>query len=370
MSHPFDENTETDKRTQFLSLVELIIKTQTSIDLLKDEMKIEHFSSSDQEKIDNYKTKQEFSDFKVEEIAAAYFFQKSDYKNKVKQLFYEQNADTLFSKDRIYISSLYRACIRLPFFYGTVFTGLSLDKENLKFYRPGEIIFWTSFVDASIDNSIYLKNSEINFIFEIVNSRVKDFSNVSNMEHYVFLPFTYFEVIEVKSEENRYFIKLSEIGTENFASNKTILWIDDKPQNNLPVIKYILKNKHHKSNIKQFTSTEVILAYLADKTTILNNKLDHLRIVTDVARFEDGVLNNEAGINLIKNLRLYFSYHEKILLYSGLNGYASLKQRKDIDDLNIICTHDVQVCLGFLLFMDNYTNPGNIFIEKRETQNN
>ena len=370
MSRLIDENTEIDKRTQIGNLLELINNTETSLDLLKDEMKIEHFSRSDQVEIDYYKTKQEFSDFKDEEIAAAHFFKQSDYKNKMKQLFHEENVDNLFSKNRIYISSLYRAFKRLPFFYGSVFTGMSLKSENLSAYGHGEIILWTSFVDASKDNSIYLKSSEINFIFEIVNSRVKDFSNISKMEHYVFLPFTYFEVIEVKSEENRYFIKLSEIGIENFANNKTILWIDDYPQNNLPVIKYILNNKYN-SNIKMFRSTDVALAYLADNETILKNKLDHLRIVSDVARFEDGVLNSEAGINLIKTLRLeYFGYQEKILLYSGLSSYKKLKQRQDIDDLNIICTHDVQVCLGFLLFVDNYTKPGNIFLEKRETQNN
>ena len=366
--HSKKDNSEaenvTEKRTKNENMLALM--NAAKIDLLNSETNDRICEGINRQEWVKFKSirNTEFTNY---EIVSVFFFKtNSDYKNHIRELYNDDNYQKLFKKNSLNIQSLFTAFQKLPFYYGTVLTGMSLGNENLSAYQAGNIILWKTYVECSDNRSKYVEETFLDAIFEIVNARLKDFSKFYGDKQYFFMPFTYFEVIQVKREENRYFIKLSEIGPDDFTVNQTVLWVDDKPENNLEIIKSL-----NEKNIivKLLTSTEFALHYLGDNNSLLDKSLNSLRIVTDAVRIEDGKENYEAGIKLVKDLR-NFGYQEKILMYVGRQSYDLLKKLNEIkindnlkiNDLNIICTNYRPKCLEFVTFETSYTTRDNIFM--------
>lgn len=112
--------------------------------------------------------------------------------------------------------------------------------------------------------------------------------------------------------------KLEKLISSTEKKEKTILWVDDKPENNFNVVKYLEKQEYKVSISK---STDDAL----NKIKVNPNKYDY--IISDMNRFENGE-NKEFAGELLYNSLKSLNINTPILFYSaGGSQNEELKSR-------------------------------------------
>lgn len=125
---------------------------------------------------------------------------------------------------------------------------------------------------------------------------------------------------------------LSELPSPATFKKNVIVWVDDKPSNNLEIIG---KMDSAKCEILQLTSTKMAEIWMKEFAWILNWKGIKLRMISDMVRLEEKEKTNYyAGIDLLEVLYNEYGYTTPMLIYCSDTKQAEVniserKIRKD-----------------------------------------
>ena len=243
-----------------------------------DSNEINYKNQKDLKKINDIKDKlSSLKCLKDEEILAVYIYT-SDLRDSTGTSVYTQVNDILRQKllekikgYKVFISLLCKAIFKLANVWDTVYRGTLLTKEEIEDYKQGDTIMWNAFSSSSIDRERaegFSKpgnnhnQNEKSVILKINLARaplIDKLSRFPQEKEVLFSAFTCFEVKSIQlTKDIKGFefteIEMTEIGTENNAEKKILIWVD----NNLKYISSTLNREidENKIQLKTITSTE------------------------------------------------------------------------------------------------------------------
>eukprot|EP01084_Bolivina_argentea_P204957 350120_1 len=143
-------------------------------------------------------------------------------------------------------------------------------------------------------------------------------------------------------------IKMKQIQTPR--SGKVIVWVDDEPKNNM---RFIYELEKQNISVIICVSTKEAELILNNYQWILRLKNGDIRIVTDMVRMENEKRIFDAGINLIKLLRMKYKYNHKVLIFCG-DVVSAKKQCIESNIVeNVYVTVSSKVLRSFVAFDEN-----------------
>jgi hypothetical protein len=235
-------------------------------------------------------------------------------------------------------SPLIQGVRSLPRYVGKVYRGVVL-KESATHFLVHSVLIWHGFTSASKSESKarnFLKLSKSKstdekmqrVMFHIHSKSGREIDELSfypQEEEVVFRPATYFRIMSIQQDGDILLIEVVEIH-ESLSGEKTLIWIDDCPESkdNAWIRKVI---ETERVTVVSLTSTEEAFEFFQHNKDILTRGIDHVRIVTDMTRFEKGQLNIEAGIDVVKILRNLLGYSQPLMIYTS-EKYQSENQDK------------------------------------------
>ena len=215
----------------------------------------------------------------------------------------------------IFINNIIRGIKYFPYYKGKIYRGFK-DYKNLEVYKKGEIICWKNIISFSKLESIAREKFSNNegMIFELESISSRDISSISlNKEEkeILLLPYSCFEIMEVIDEKNKpTYVKLKEIPLP-FSPN-IIFWVDDDPRRNYSLA---FKLEMEGKSILFCVSTEDALRLIHNCSYLLHFGKSNFKIITDMVRVENGVINYYAGIDLLKELFNEYEYKYEVMIY-------------------------------------------------------
>jgi ubiquitin C len=231
----------------------------------------------------------------------------------------------------------------------TVYRGIRGFRKTQD-YKKGEIVSWNRISAMSKNRSVaegFTDYTGMLFIVEALTAReIHQVSMYPKEDEVLLLPHCHFEVLDVQDKPNQpAIVYLREIAIPR--SSKVIFWVDDNPQNNVDMI---TKIESTGGSCVMCTSTKDALLLLRSYRWLMHLEEGNFRIVTDMVRLEDGKMNYNAGIDLIKEIRKKYHYSHKIMIYCG-----------DVQKARENCISAVQSLEG--IFITNSTSELSNFIE-------
>ena len=198
--------------------------------------------------------------------------------------------------------------------------------KDLSGYKKGEVVCWKRLSAFSKNKAeslrFCLKYSAHHALFEVnsIDGRyIAPISRYSKEEEVLFLPHSHFKVLQdpikmkdEKSKKEYFYIKLQQVQIPR--SPKIVVWVDDNPQNNK---KWIHKLEKQAISVVTCITTADAISIMNTYKWILMLRGSAIRIVTDMHRNEDGISKPTAGIELIKQLRERYGFHNDILIFTG-----------------------------------------------------
>ena len=217
-----------------------------------------------------------------------------------------------FSKWDVFLSYLSCGLKEMRFFNGIVYRGV---KDFSVKYTVGQRIYWprmSSFSKSKEIASRFLNENGTLFEVEVISAKdISKFSVFPKEEEVLLMPNTAFEVMNVIFVPNGpLIVKLQEI--PDARSENIIFWVDDNPVNN-----QVIAAKFEKKGFSFIfcISTKQAMDAIARHRWIWSLQKQNLKIITDMTREEDGVMNYEAGICLIEEILKNFKYSFDILIH-------------------------------------------------------
>jgi len=237
---------------------------------------------------------------------------------RIKQLGKVLRESEDFSQWKVYLKNLLNGLKAMPYHRGKVYRGMkNLQEEDLKPYKKGENIIWKSITGLSKKPDVAKRFSNAKGAIlevEVYSSRdISSLSEYADEEEVLMLPYSCFEVVDVITKENEpVYIKLKEIPTPR-APN-VIFWTDDKPEGNYTIAKEV---EQRDISVVFCVSTNDALKVIEKYRWLLYFENADFKIVTDMVRFEDGVANYTAGVDLVEKLVKDYQYNFEILIFCG-----------------------------------------------------
>lgn len=213
-----------------------------------------------------------------------------------------------------------------PFFKGKGFRGVP-DFQDKNLYKKGEIVTWKGISSMTKNKEMAeMYTNENGTLFEIELVSAKDISSASYFpceDEIIVMPYSYLEVIDVKDQPGQtFYVYLREISAPQTLN--LILWVEDNPEN---VYEYARNLEISGKSVVFAQSTQDAIKFIDNFIWLLNLKETNLKIVTDMTREENGILNYQAGIDLVEALFSCFDYNFKILCFCS-NTNLALKNAK------------------------------------------
>lgn len=298
-----------------------------------------------------------------EEIALSLYTSNAFYK-ELNDAWRQVNPDKI--KKYAYLASLFIKGFRnLPAHEGEVYRGTVLNIED---YKMDQTICWKGFTSTSLDQKMALEflkgrniepgSAEKKVFFTIKGKSGRNIENISFFpleREIVFRGYTSFKVTSIlKPKENDInditYIALEEEG-EDSRGSKILLWVDD---NDLTDEHKQIRNAYEKERvtfIRQKTTAQA-MEYLRKEKHLLQRDSSGFRIVTDMARIENGTLVIDAGLYFIQQVKISFpEYNQPIMVFTGLR-YEAANARKFVSAgiKNVIVTSSISKASDFVSF--------------------
>ncbi len=217
------------------------------------------------------------------------------------------------SKWKVYLNTFLNGLKSMSYYRGQVYQGWNY--KDLKTYQKGETVSYKAISSFSKNRDVAEKFSNGNgtiFQVEVLSSR--DISSLSiylGEEEVVMPPYSYFEVTNVIEAPGKpVIVEMKEIPTPR--TPKVVLWIDDNPERNYGLVQKIEKNQ---ISCLFCLSTKDAVRVIERHQWLLYLESPDFKIITNMARIEDGVLESQAGVDLIHKLVMEYRYFFEILIF-------------------------------------------------------
>ncbi|CAD8107787.1 unnamed protein product [Paramecium primaurelia] len=224
--------------------------------------------------------------------------------------------------------------------------------QDAKTYERDKTIQWRDIQAISLKEKVgqSFSNKE-GMIFQIEMISSKDISQISvypNEQEVIMMPFSTYRVLNVKQDDNQpIIVSMREIP---FAknTNNIVLWVDDNPQNNYQIAKKC-ETQNNKLSIIFCTSTNDAIQMINSHKWLLLLKKSQLRIITDMVRIENFIINYTAGVDLLNLLHKELNYNGEVLIFTQDEKQA-IKNLKQTSYHNYQVTRNQSVLENFIRF--------------------
>lgn len=98
------------------------------------------------------------------------------------------------------------------------------------------------------------------------------------------MPFTYFIIDRMKTGREIEEIWLSEMPTPITFTKNIILWVDDRPSNNLAEIEQIYSEFRHSVEVLQLTSTRMVEEWMKLFSWMGMREGSQIKVISDMVR--------------------------------------------------------------------------------------
>lgn len=173
-----------------------------------------------------------------------------------------KTAQTGSTKEFIFTSCLIQTLKKLANFVGVTHRGVRDFRFSTLKFKVGDVFNWKSFTSSSASLEVSMKFiGKCGSIFHIncLSGRdISAFSFYPKEEEVLLLPFTYFIVDRMETQSDIEEVWISEMPTPVTFAKDIILWVDDKPSNNLREIEKIRGASKDSIEILQLTSTRMV----------------------------------------------------------------------------------------------------------------
>jgi len=267
-----------------------------------------------------------------------------------------------------YIVALFIKGFRnLSAYQGEVYRGTVLDLSQ---YKVGEVILWKAFTSTSLDKKMAIEflqgrtvkegdpSKKVLFTIQSKSGRrIEEISFFRNEREIVFRGYTSFKIMSISAPKENdseiYHVELEEV-CEDIRGKKVVLWVDDLRLNNQKI-----QEAYEKERVTfiHMETTAKAIEFLKQQSHLLKRDLSGFRIVTDMARKENGELVIKAGLIFIQELRKLFpDYKEKIMVFTGsehieANRLKFVVAGMNENDVEITC--ESQKASDFVSFQRN-----------------
>jgi hypothetical protein len=258
----------------------------------------------------------------------------------------DSNNYNILSCMKNFLSCMVSGLARIPPSCGTVYRGAINPDTNI---AVGSNVTLPAFSSSSTNKNVAIgfQKGTLYVIDACTPRAIKELSAYQSEEERLFGPMSVFKVTQIidpnPPQTNYKTIHLKEF--ENPTMLKTVLWVDDVPNNNDNVVK---EARTKGIIIKQLPTTVDALNYLNNHKTLISRSLTGFRVITDMRRTENGVYIQDAGAKFIKELR-NIGYNQKVLIYTSSAG----KQFAQANGLiNVVATESTSDAMKFGNFQD------------------
>jgi hypothetical protein len=148
----------------------------------------------------------------------------------------------------------------------------------------------------------------------------------------LFMPYTYFRIVEKDTSSSTFYIKLKELPQHQYASNPAteIVWVDDKLREGEKVITS-LNCPMHTTFLHQLTSTSGLKEWIARNKHVILNPTIRVALITNMRRREDGQEVVDAGAKTVEVVRREMPKAEIILYIYHVEGTRAQLHNNGID---------------------------------------
>jgi len=272
---------------------------ESSLDFLQVKERIKRFFRKAQNMIKNIKkTKPKLINASEEGLAAVMLWTSNIVYGQLNQ---DLRGNDDFSKWNVYLKSFLNGLKAMPCFRGTVFRGFK-NYKDLNMYQKGKLVTWKTVSALSKDKKTAEEfSNEQGTVFEVEVFSARDISSISvfpKEDEVIMPPHSCFEVIDViETSGKSVYIKLREVPTSR--ARKQIFCTDANPENNYSIAKKV----GQKSISCVFcVSTKDALDVFEKYRWLLYFENKNCKIITDMIRDQDGVVNYSAGLALVEKL--------------------------------------------------------------------
>ncbi|CAF1208383.1 unnamed protein product [Adineta ricciae] len=228
---------------------------------------------------------------------------------------------------------LIRGLARIDFHWGVVTRYVDLDNDDVKDYKPGEILTWLQFssADKGGNNMIHFQNRNTVFkITSLTGRAIQYFSNCADEEDEVlFLPHSSFLVCSVVDSrpQRQIFLRQIELGLSKYV----ILWVDDNIFDEDWGNKQLMERATTQGTSVNVhfipkSNTEAALSFLRSEFGQRLKKRESFRIVTDMKRTNE-IDPSMAGVRLLVGVRK-LGFQQACLIFTGHEESAYNKLQK------------------------------------------
>jgi len=285
---------------------------QASLEFLQAQAELGEFISDALDSIKNLKKKNSDLKNKSDDGLVAIMLWSSNFLYQELNKALRESSD--FSSWNVYLKHLLNGLKSMPYYRGKGYRGLK-NYRDTNTYKKGQLVNWKTISALSKQENIARGFSNENgtiFEVEVVSSRdVSSISIYAEEEEILMLPYSCLEVLDViQTQGQPVYIKLREIPIPR--APKVVFWVDDNPENN-----YHLATEVEEKGISCVfcVSTKDALRVIDNYRWLLYFHQADFRIITDMVRYEDGVPNYTAGIDLVEKLFKDYQYNFDVLIF-------------------------------------------------------
>ncbi|CAD8079308.1 unnamed protein product [Paramecium sonneborni] len=250
-----------------------------------------------------------------------------------------------------YLKCLMEGLRYMQFYRGVAYRGIK-NYQNTQEYQKGKTIQWSGVSSISLNYQI-AENFSNNkgMIFQVDFISAKNIENISIFEReqeLIMYPFSAFVINEVQDNLNKpIFVTMTELPLPR--SYQVLLWVDDNPQKNYKFAED-LEILNSKISVIFCTTTKDAIRIIKKYRWMIYLTSSQFRVVSNLARIEEGKMNYNAGIELLCHLYQQMKYKNQSLIFS--DDFQRVKE--ELNKLkfqgNFEITNDVQVLFKFLKF--------------------
>jgi len=285
---------------------------QSSLDFLRAQEELGEFISEALDNIKNLKKKNPNLKTKSDDGLVAIMLWSSNFLYQGLNKALRDGVD--FSRWNVYLKYLLNGLKSMPYYRGKGYRGLR-NYQDVNAYKKGELVNWKTISALSKDIQVAREFSNENgtiFEVEVVSSRdISSISVFAEEEEILMLPYSCLEVIDViEAPKKPVYVKLREIPIPR--APKVVFWVDDNPENNYPLAWEV---EERNISCVFCVSTKDALRVIDNYRWLLYFHQADFRIITDMVRYEDGIANYTAGIDLVEKLFKDYKYNFEVLIY-------------------------------------------------------
>jgi hypothetical protein len=191
------------------------------------------------------------------------------------------------------------------------------------------VLLWNAFTSCSAESRTSFSGNVQCAIKTNFGRDIHKLSVFENEKEVLFPPMTFFKVVKAEQEDNILYVEMEEM--MNPLESKTLIWVDDNPIHDAGIRQRCDDIGVNLVSARSTAEAESVIEEMGIFDTESSfQTLRNLRFVTDMARVENGVLNETAGLDFLQLLRTKYQYKDVVTVYTSASRLEDTKVKAKV----------------------------------------